>query len=76
MTPSEREVLVEEVVSAWRPRDPRGGVRPSAAFYDLDPADRQAAFEAAAVQRELEAALDPDGLSGTAKRVLALLEGR
>ncbi len=76
MTPSEREVLIEAVVSAQRERDPRGGVRPSPAFYDLDDAGRAEAFETAAKQRHIEAALDPEGQSATVKAVLAILAGR
>ena len=40
MTPGERDALIEAVVSGYRERDPRGGVRPSPAFYDLDDAGR------------------------------------
>jgi len=73
MTPAEREALIEAVVSAYRERDPRGGVRPSPAFYDLDDAGREAAFDAAEAQRTIEAAIDPQGRSATVKAVLAIL---
>lgn len=71
MTPAEREELVESVVSAYREPDPRGGVRPSPAFYDLDDAGRAEAFERTIVQRAIEAAIDPEGQSATVKAVLA-----
>lgn len=73
MTPSEREALIEQVVSAARARDPRGGVRPSPAFYDLDDAGRVEAFELSIKQRRIEAALDDDGHNATVKAVLAKL---
>jgi len=69
---NDRERLIEEAASAWRPRDPRDGrARPHPAWLDLDPADRVAAFDEAARARRLEAALDPAGLSTTARAVLA-----
>jgi hypothetical protein len=71
MTPAEREELVESVVSAYREPDPRGGVRPSPAFYDLDDAGRAEAFERTIAQRAIEVALDPEGQSATVKAVLA-----
>lgn len=73
MTPTEREQLIESVVSAHREPDPRGGVRPSPAFYDLDDAGRAEAFERAEVQRAIESALDPEGQNATIKAVLATI---
>ncbi len=73
MTDPEQDRLIEEVVSAHRERDPRGGLKPSPAFYDLDEEDRTRAFERALAQRALEAALDPAGQSSAVKRVLGLL---
>lgn len=71
MTERERDALVEQVVSAWRPRDPDGTIRSHPAWHDLDAAARAEAADAAARARRLEAALDPDGLSTTARAVLA-----
>lgn len=65
------QTLIEQVLSAWRPRDPDGNVRGHPAYYDLDPEGRVHAFEQAVTLRRLEAALDPDGLSSTARAVLA-----
>ena len=71
ITPTERDALIEQVVSAHRPRDPRGGQLPCAAFHDLDDADRREAYTEARRARAIEAALDPEGLSSTAHAVLA-----
>lgn len=70
------ELLIEEVTSAWRPRAADGSVRGHPAFYDLDPQGRTEAFHAASRLRRLEAALDPQGLSTTARAVLARLTSR
>lgn len=66
-----KNALIEEVVGAWRPVDPfTGAVRGHPAWHDLDPADRQTAFEETLLARALESALDPEGLSATARAVL------
>ena len=71
---TEREALVEEAASAWRPRGV-GAVRPHPAWADLDPAGRLEVYELTRVLRKLEAALDPEGLSSTARTVLARIGG-
>jgi hypothetical protein len=63
--------LIEAVTTAHRDRDADGRITPSAAWMDLDEADRAEAFTATAELRRLEAALDPAGLSTTARAVLA-----
>lgn len=63
--------LIEQVQSAWRPRDVDGNVRGHPAYHDLDADGRVHAFEQAAGLRRLEAALDPQGLSTTGRAVLA-----
>ena len=68
---SDDEALIEAAAGAWRERDRDGRARFHPAWWDLDDAGRRAAFEAARVSRALEAALDPDGLSSTARAVLA-----
>lgn len=70
MTPEEREALIEQVAGAFRARDPFGNVQSHPAWHDLDEADRHEAWRRAGVQRRLEAALDPEGLSSTARAVL------
>ncbi len=76
MTPAEREVLIERVVSAWRPRRAGGGVGDHPAWHDLDAGGRREAYEAARLQRRLEAALDRQGLSSTGRAVLARITDR
>lgn len=69
--PRHRQELIERVASAFRERDAHGSLRTSPAFHDLDDEGRREAFETALTNRSLEAALDPAGLSTTAKSVLA-----
>ncbi len=72
MTDAEEDLLVEQVAGAHRtPPRPFGELRYHAAWHDLSPEARERAFERAAALRGLEAALDPDGLSTTARAVLA-----
>ncbi len=66
-----REELVEALAGAHRFRDPLGEIRAHPAFFDLDEEGRVEAFEVARRSRALEAALDPEGLSTTARAVLA-----
>ena len=75
MTPEEEEALVEQVAGAYRPRA-REELRYHPAWHDLGEAERMRAFEIARELRKVEAALDTDGLSTTAKAVLARIEGR
>lgn len=70
------ELLIEEVVSAWRPRDRDGGVRAHPAWHDLPEDLREHAAREARRQRRMEAALDPEGLSSTARAVMARIRGR
>jgi hypothetical protein len=71
-TAMERALLIEQAASAFRDRDPRDGrAQPHPAWRDLDDAGRAEAFDLAARARTLEAALDPAGLSTTARAVLA-----
>jgi hypothetical protein len=71
----DREALVEQAAGAYRGYDPHGRVVASPAWHDLDEAGRLAAFELATQGRKLEAALDPEGLSTTARAVLARIRG-
>lgn len=74
-TNDEREALIERAASAWRPRDARdGGVRAHPAWLDLDGAGREEAYEVATKLRAMEAALDGDGLSSTARAVIARIQ--
>jgi hypothetical protein len=64
------ETLVSAATSAYRARDAEGRLVPDAAWMDLDADGRRAAYDATLRQRRLEATLDPDGLSSTARAVL------
>ena len=69
MTREEEDLLVEQVASAHRPRV-LDELRYHPAWHDLDAAARQRAFDLARALRPLEAAVDEDGLSTTARAVL------
>ncbi|MBN2496805.1 MAG: hypothetical protein JXR96_19600 [Deltaproteobacteria bacterium] len=70
-TGQSREELIELAAAAWRPRDVDGGIRAHPAWHDLDAADRERAFELSVTWRRIESALDPEGLSSSARAVLA-----
>jgi hypothetical protein len=74
MTDEEEQLLIEQVATAWRPR-PLDELRYHPAWHDLGAAARERAADRARALRELEAALDPDGLSTTARAVLARITG-
>jgi len=73
MKPSrgEREALIAAATTAFRARDAEGRLVDDPAWRDLDAAGRLEAFEEIERLRALEAALDPRGLSATARAVLA-----
>jgi len=75
MTDEERQLLVEQAAAAWRPTTLDDGIGWHPAWHDLDEDGRREAFALATATRRLEAALDPDGLSTTAKAVLARITG-
>lgn len=72
---ADHERLVEQATTAHRPLGPGGELRFHPAFHDLDAAGREELFAATQLQRALERALDPQGLSTTAHAVLARLRG-
>jgi hypothetical protein len=71
----DEDLLIEQVAGAHRPIS-RDELRYHPAWHDLGPEARERAFERARALRALEAALDPDGLSTTARAVLARITGR
>jgi hypothetical protein len=71
MTPEERNTLILSVTSAHRERDPHGEIRTHRSFYDLGESDRVEAHDETARLRLLEAAASTDGLTSTARAVLA-----
>jgi hypothetical protein len=68
------EALIEAVASAYRPTGQQA-VRAHPNWYDLDEAGRRLAFERALAMRKLEAAIDPEGLSTSARAVLRKVWG-
>ena len=70
---TEREMLIAETTSAWRPRTPDGRTLAHPAWADLAAADRDAAFDQTIVARLLEAALDREGYSTTVRAVAAVI---
>jgi hypothetical protein len=68
---SPADALVDAVTTAWRPRGPNGQLRYHPVWHDLDAVGREQAYDATFALRTLEAALDPEGLSSTARAVLA-----
>ncbi len=71
MTREEEDLLVEQVAGAFRPRVGDATVGYHKAWHDLGAEGRIRAYDLARVQRPLEAALDGDGLSSTARAVLS-----
>jgi hypothetical protein len=65
------EALIAAVTSAAREEGVDGVLRFHPSWFDLPDAGRVAAHDATGVQRALEAALDPQGRSGTVHAVLA-----
>lgn len=72
MTREEEELLIESVASANRPR-PLVTLRYHPGWHDLDANGREKAADLAHALRKAEAALDPEGLSTTARAVLSRL---
>jgi hypothetical protein len=65
-----RDPPLDAVTTAWRPRSPGGAARSHPAWHDLDDEGKREAYEVTRVLRSIEAALDPEGLSTTARAVL------
>jgi hypothetical protein len=72
MTDEEKALLIEQAASAHRPR-PLVTLRYHPAWHDLDDEGRARAYELTRALRKAEAALDPEGLSTTARAVLSRL---
>ena len=75
MTDDEKAALIEAAAGAHRSVAPDGTIRWSPAWWDLDEDGRAEAAALARQLRTLEAAMDPDGLSTTARLVLARIRG-
>ena len=70
MSEREQDVLVESCVTAFRERDAEGRLTPPAAWWDLPPEALDELYAQQLLAREIERALDPQGLSATARAVL------
>jgi ribulose 1,5-bisphosphate carboxylase large subunit-like protein len=66
----DEELLLEQVTSAHRERTRDGAVKSHPAWHDLGAEARREAFEATVRLRQMEAAIDSQGLSTTARLVL------
>jgi hypothetical protein len=73
MTEEDKELVIEEVAGAYRP-PVRDALRYHPGWHDLDDDGRRRAYERARALRRAEAALDPAGLSTTARAVLARIQ--
>jgi hypothetical protein len=73
MTNDPNDTLIEQAISAYRERDPSGGIVASPALRDLPLGSREALFKRRLESRIVERALDPNGRSGTVHAVLARL---
>jgi len=70
MNERERRALMEAATTAWLPRDREGTLRAHPAWHDLSQEDRVEVARQTMVLRQMEAGLDSDGLSTTARAVL------
>ncbi len=71
----DEELLIEAVTSAWRPEG-RDGIEFHPAWYDLEAQGRERAFDETSRLRQMEAALDIENLSTTARAVLDRIHRR
>ena len=71
--PREREMIIEEATTAWRPRTPDGTILEHPAWADLDSDSRRSVFDETVVVRRLERGMDDDGHSSTVRAVLSRL---
>jgi hypothetical protein len=72
--PEDVEVPLEAATGAFRERDSFGRIKPSPAWTDLDPAQRRELYQRQLMARLVERAVDPRGLSSTARTVLERTE--
>jgi hypothetical protein len=74
MTPTPKELLIEQAASAYRERNTWGRILPSPVWQDLAPEDRDEVFACQSESRLIERALHHDGLSSTVQAVLERLK--
>lgn len=66
------ELLLEAATAAHRQRDAAGRILPAPAWADLQANQRELLFERQLRSRALERALHPEGMTSTAREVLAV----
>jgi hypothetical protein len=66
--------LIEAATTPHRERDREGRIVPAPAWWDLSPQDLDELFVQQTFAREIERAIDVEGLSSTARAVLAWIE--
>ena len=74
MSGDPKNLLIEKAVSAFRERNAWGHILPSPSWLDLTAEDRDALFARQLESRLIERALDPNGLSSTARAILKRLK--
>ena len=75
MSDRDTRTLIEAAVTPHRERDAEGRIVPPAAWWDLPAEALDELFAEQVLAREIERAVDPAGDTGTAKAVLARIEG-
>ena len=70
-----RDPPLDAVTTAWRPRASDGAMRSHPAWHDLELEARREAYEVTRALRYVEAALNPEGLTTTARAVLRRIRG-
>lgn len=75
MSDRETDILLEAATTAHRERDLEGRLVPPPAWWDLAPEALDELFRRQVLAREVERALDPEGLSGTARAVMGRIGG-
>ena len=71
MDARDAERLLEEALTAWRPRAPDGRILPHPAWADLPREGRERLFDEAMQLRSFEQAVDSEGISSTSRAVLS-----
>ena len=76
MADDPKEILIEQVVSAYRERTTYGRILPSPAWWDLPPESRDDLFLQQLQSRIVERVFSSDGISTTVRSVLNRLKSR
>jgi hypothetical protein len=71
----EHDSLIEAALTPYRERDREGRLVPPPEWWDLAPERLDVLFREQILAREVERAIDTEGLSGTARAVLRRIRG-